>query len=232
MRLKLLSIAQSLRLPTVCILCKQFHTHPHAVCNECIALLPALGPSCSVCAHPLVETTYFVCGNCIKKPPHFDKTITAYQFVDPLRSLLHRFKYEKALYLGSFFAQLILNAYLNSNEGMPQCLIPVPMHRKKIHTRGFNQSIILTRFLARKLNIPYDLSACQKITHTASQAYLNKAHRTNNLNKVFRVNPLPYTHIALIDDLLTTGATANELAKQCKKAGAEQIDIWCCARAV
>jgi ComF family protein len=106
------------------------------------------------------------------------------------------------------------------------------MHRLRIKGRGFNQAAILAKSLAKKLQIPYDLSSCQKIINTVPQATLDGEQRQKNLRQAFKTKKLPYKHIALIDDLLTTGSTANELARILKESGVEQVDIWCCARAI
>jgi len=196
-----------------------------------MGLIPLLGPSCHHCAFPLFDNAFAVCGYCIKKKPYFDTSTIAYSFEEPLRSLLHRFKYHNELYLGPFLSQLILNAWRHMPT-YPQCLIPVPMHRQKIKSRGFNQTAILTRIIAKRLQIPYDLYFCKKIINTQPQAQLDGTKRRNNLQGAFTVCTLPYTHVALIDDLLTTGNTANELAHTLKKSGVERVELWCCARTV
>lgn len=231
MRHKLLSIAQGLRLPSICILCNQFHKSNLAVCTHCIELLPTLEPACIHCAFPLPNTDYLVCGYCIKNPPHFDASTINYRFEEPLRGIVHRFKYHNGLYLGPFLGQLILNAW-EKKPSYPQCLIPVPMHNQKLKTRGFNQTIVLTRFLAKRLKIPYDPHRCKKIINTLPQAQLSGKNRTHNMNNVFTAPLLPYHHVALVDDLLTTGSTANELARLLKRSGVQRVEVWCCARTV
>lgn len=202
-----------------------------AVCSDCIELITPLGPSCRYCACPLYDASYLVCGQCIKRPPQYDKAIVTYRFEEPLRSLLHHFKYHDGLYLSSFLSQLMLNAW-QEHYPQPQCLIPVPMHPEKLKLRGFNQAAVLTKRLARHLNIPYDLTSCQKIINTNPQASLDSGQRQKNLRGAFQIKPLPYQHITLIDDLLTTGSTANELARTLKRSGIKRVDIWCCARTV
>lgn len=232
MRQKLLSITQSIRLPSICVLCNQFHKNTLAVCSECITLMTPLGSSCRHCAFPLYDSQHLVCGYCIKQPPHFDSTTVAYRFEEPLRSLLHRFKYHHGLYHGPFLGQLIINAW-QQKPTRPQCLIPVPMHPQKLKSRGFNQAAILVRLLAKKLQIPYDLSSCQKIVNTLAQAQLDGDKRALNMRGAYKIKELPpYTHVALVDDLLTTGSTANELAKMLKKSGIARVEVWCCARTV
>lgn len=229
MREKLCSIARSIRLPSICVLCNQFHSTISAVCMPCIALMPQLGFTCTHCAYPLFDADYLVCGQCIKNTPHFDRTLCAYAFEEPLRSLIHQFKYQQKLYLASFLSQLIINAW---EEGSikPQCLIPMPMHPKKLKIRGFNQTVLLAQTLAKRLQIPMDLSCCKKVVNTMPQAQLDGEARPQNIKGAFQVSAMPYQHVALIDDLLTTGSTANELAVSIKKTGVEQVDLWCCAR--
>lgn len=229
MRQRLRSITQSLRLPALCLLCHQFHQDRLAVCHECVALFTPLGFCCRQCAAPLFDSNHPLCGQCIKKPPHFDTALVSYRFEEPLRSLLHQFKYNHSLYLTSLLGELMLKA-LNSNYVQPQCLIPVPMHRMRLKTRGFNQAVVLARFLAKKLKLPCDSSSCVKIINTSPQAELGGEQRRKNLRNAFACPPLPYKHIALIDDLLTTGSTAHELAYTLKNSGVERVDIWCCAR--
>ncbi len=220
-----------LRLPSVCVLCHQYHQQSLAVCQLCYELLKKIGPACHYCALPLPEGTFLICGYCAKEKPQVDRTFAAFVFEEPLRTLLHDFKYKEAFYLSRFLAKLISNNlpahYLNT-----QCLIPIPMHPTRLSQRGFNQSAELCKILSRALKINYDLRLCKKIVHTESQADLDSRKRRNNLRNAFQANPSPYQHITLIDDLMTTGSTANEVARAFKKQGVERVDLWCCARAV
>lgn len=201
------------------------------MCSYCIEFIRTLGPACRYCAYPLPEDHFLVCGQCIKKPPYFDNALITYVFEEPLRSLLHQFKYHNGLYLSSFLCQLMLNA-LQKQTMQAQCLIPVPMHPKRLKQRGFNQAAILAKSLARKLNLPYDVTSCQKMINTAPQAGLGGEQRQKNLRGAFHCKPLSYQHVIIIDDLLTTGCTANELARTIKNTGVKQVDIWCCARTI
>lgn len=227
----LLSIAQSFRLPTICALCNQFHTGSTAVCDFCIQLMAPLGPSCQHCAYPLFHSQYALCGACIKKPPPIDRAYIPYRYQEPLRGLLHEFKYHKGLYLASSLCNLMYQA-LPLITGTPQCLIPVPLHAEKLKQRGFNHTVVLTKLLAKKVQLPFDLKSCVKIKNTVPQASLSGDKRRNNLTKAFEVKPLPYDHVILIDDLLTTGSTANALALTLKRSGVQRVDVWCCARTV
>ncbi len=227
MRYKLASITQRIRVPAICALCNQFHKGLFAVCDYCLQWIPRLGLSCQQCAIPLPDTRYLLCGHCIKNPPHFDRTYIACPFEEPLRSLLHQFKYQNGLYLTPVLTHLMQQALPNTDA---QCLIPVPMHPKRLKQRGFNQAAVLAKHLAQKTGIPYQVNTCTKIKNTSPQASLDSQKRAKNLHNVFSAKEMPFDHVLIIDDLLTTGATANELARTLKNAGVGQVDVWCGAR--
>lgn len=219
------------RVPTPCRVCRQYHRHTYALCPDCIALIEPLGPSCHTCAAPLPQPEPTFCGACLVHPPALDRVYTAYRFSEPLRTLLHAFKYEAALYLSSFLTHLLLQA--KPLDATTECLIPIPLHHTRIRTRGFNHAAILAVQLNQLTHIPYALHACQKIRSTPAQADLNAKERRHNIHQAFQAKPLPYQHVTLIDDLFTTGATANEVAKTLKQqAGVQRVDLWCCARTI
>ncbi|MBA2657058.1 MAG: ComF family protein [Tatlockia sp.] len=233
MRQKIASITQKLRLPSVCVLCQLYHSQPVAVCESCVSLFKQIGPCCQYCALPLPEDNFLICGFCCKKKPYFDKTITNLVFEEPLRTLLHDFKYKEALYLRSFFVELMVDAF--SKSGLiveKQCLVPVPLHVKKLKQRGFNQAAELCKLLAKKLGLSYEPKLCKKIIHTEPQVNLELKQRRKNLRQAFQSKPSHYEQIILVDDLMTTGSTANELAKLFKEQGAKRVDLWCCARTI
>ncbi len=219
-----------INLPALCRICRQYHRHQHAICQACTALLEPLGPACRTCAIPIAQQTPLVCGACLVKPPALDQVLTVYRFTEPLRTLVHAFKYEAALYLTSFLTHLMLQA--KEADYATECLIPIPLHAKRLHTRGFNQAAVLAKHLSTEIQKPYVLHQCRKIVSTAAQAGLTAKQRRTNLIQAFQTQPLPYQHVTLIDDLFTTGATANEVAKTLKQhAGVQRVDLWCCARA-
>lgn len=231
MRQKVASITQMLSLPAICLLCKQYHSKPVAVCDSCRSLFKPIGAACSYCALPVPDATFLVCGLCCRKKPPLDRTITAYLFEEPLRTLLHHFKYDGALYLRRFLAHLMLDA-LPPESLQSQCLVPVPLHPKRLGQRGFNQAAELSKWLAKKLKMVCELNLCKRIIHTPPQVSLDSKQRQQNLRNAFQSKPTQYQHITLVDDLLTTGSTANELAKTLKEQGVARVDLWCCARAV
>ncbi len=230
MKLSIITQWLKSRLSRCCVLCTQYHQRSDALCSACHEWLQPTAFSCDICATPLPPSQFLTCGSCIRKKPNFDYVIAPYPFEEPLRTLLHEFKYRQGLYLNSYLAKLIMQ-HLPPAALQTQCLIPVPIHRKKLIERGFNQAAELTKYLGKTLGIPYQLDACQKIIHTLPQAGLNATQRKRNLTQAFAAEALPFQHITLIDDLLTTGSTVNELAKIFKRQGVARVDVWCCARA-
>lgn len=232
MRQKIASITQMLRLPVVCVLCYQYHRQPTALCELCLNSFKQLGSACRYCALPLPDSKFLICGFCCKEKPFIDATYSAYLFEEPLRTLLHDFKYKEALYLRSSLVQLMLDALPENGQFQSQCLVPVPLHPKRLRQRGFNQAAELAKLLAKKLKMAFEADLCKKIIHTPPQVSLDGLQRRQNLRHVFATGPVKYQCITLIDDLMTTGSTANELARILKQKGATQVNLWCCARAI
>ncbi|HBI21921.1 MAG TPA: amidophosphoribosyltransferase [Legionella sp.] len=191
-------------------------------------MLTPLGPACRYCAEPLPDAAFLVCGRCIIKKPAVDAVITAYHFKEPLRTLLHEFKYREGLHLLTFIAGLMKDALPASYH--TDCLMPVPMHPKRLRQRGFNQAAVLAKYLGRQLNLPCNVSHIQKQLNTAPQAGLSSSERRRNLQDAFQAKPALYQQVTLVDDLLTTGSTANALARVLKEQGVARVDLWCCAR--
>lgn len=230
MDFNLASITQFFRLPSVCTVCYQYHKGTLAVCEPCQTLLTPLVYFCKYCALPLPNRNFLICGQCSQKKPYFDRAMAAYLFEEPLRSLLHEFKYRDGLYLTSFITSLMLKTLTKDFE-KPQCLIPVPMHPKRLQQRGFNHSAEMVKRLGKILDIPYELSLCSKIYNTAPQAGLDGKQRKRNLHNVFSAKANSYRHVMIIDDLITTGSTSNELTRALRKTGIERVEVWSCARA-
>lgn len=212
-----------------CILCSIKHHDPHAVCHPCIQRLPQLSMLCRSCATPLPTTHPPYCFNCLRAPRPVSCVHVLYPFVAPLQQLIHLFKYQQGLYLTSFLSLLILHA-LPPHAKRPTLLVPVPLHRSRLHERGFNQSYLLARTLSRWLTIPMQSRCCEKIMATPAQATLSTSQRRANLSLCFRTTPIAHQHIALIDDVYTSGATVEAIASQFKKQGVSTIEVWCIAR--
>ncbi len=136
-------------------------------------------------------------------------------------------QYKNARLLGTLLAKHIANT-----SQRPECLLPIPLHLNRYRQRGFNQSIEIAQHLAKQLQIPLDLHSCVRIRDTTQQSNLPAKQRLKNTLHAFSiVKPLGLEHVAIIDDVLTTGATASALALALKQKGVSRVDVWVCARA-
>lgn len=222
-------IAKWLKIPSVCMLCQQYHEKNTPICEPCQNYFELLQNQCKICALPLESSTFLLCNHCISHPKNFDKVWAPYVFQEPLRSILHSFKYKKSLFLTQFLVNLMLIS-LNASLEKPDCLIPVPLHPSRLKERGFNQSLELAKVLSRKLNIPFSTTIADKILKTKAQTSLEMKERSQNLKDAFLVKPHSFKHLLIVDDILTTGKTADMLAYQLKLQGALRVEVCCIAR--
>ncbi|BCM25802.1 hypothetical protein ZMTM_20610 [Methyloradius palustris] len=150
-----------------------------------------------------------------------------YEF--PVDAMLQRYKYQHLLNMAQTFAQMIITDLPNAN--LPDLIIPMPLHPLRLKERGFNQSLEIARIVGKSLNIKVDTQACSRIKSSPPQASLPLKERVKNMQGAFTFNTqLDGLNIALIDDVMTTGASLNSLAKTVKKAGAINVECWVVAR--
>src|SRR5690606_16404846 len=169
-------------------------------------------------------------------PPAFQRVEVPWRYDFPLDSLITRFKHQAKWPLGRLLADLLAQHLQHAfADGLPrpQALVPVPLARRRLRQRGFNQAALLARWLSRGLQLPCHEQWLQRIQDTPAQQQLDAAARQRNLRQAFRLIPAPDivgAHLALVDDVLTTGATAERLARLLLKAGAARVDVYCLAR--
>lgn len=172
------------------------------------------------------------CGQCVKSPPAFDLCISPYHYALPVSQFVTRLKFQHKLYYAQILAELLMAKIEQHAEGLPDCIIPVPLHKKRLRQRGFNQALEIARPIARRYAIKLDTHCCTRVISTAPQMGQNKKSRQQNIRHAFKVSTrFHYKHVAIIDDVMTTGQTVNELARELRKQGAERIQIWSAARA-
>jgi len=214
--------------PYQCCICHSMNCHDIAVCPECIPLLQYTQAQCQYCALPLPNSRS-VCAQCLRKPPLHNHLITLGYYQNELKKLITGFKFQQKLYAGKLLAQL-LSAKLARQE-KPECLLPVPLHRKRLRQRGFNQSIEIAKVIKSQLNIPIDCHSIKRINNTQPQSELPPQERYQNVKNAFRMlKPIPYRHVAIVDDVITTGSTVKALSQVLKQAGVTTIQIWCLAK--
>ena len=174
------------------------------------------------------------CAACLQHPPPYAAALAPLVYAGAVRYLLTQFKYQRRLSCGAPLAQVLLQAARARDEVLPQALIPVPIHGRRLVERGFNQSLELARPLGRALGIAVLYDGVRRVRATVPQNQLAQDERVANVRRVFALHTgvkLP-KHVAIVDDVLTTGATVRELAKVLRKQGCERVEVWCAARAV
>jgi ComF family protein len=194
--------------------------------------LPFLKDCCIRCAQPLSEGQS-VCGACLKNKPEF-KVFAMFHYKTPIDQLILGLKFNNRLVNAKILGEL-LASYLKEqyqNQSKPEVIIPVPLHHERLRERGYNQALELARPIAKRLKIKIDYSSVIRTKNTLAQARLSAKKRKQNIKQAFNVEKIKnYKHVAVIDDVITTGNTATELCEILYKKGIGKIDVWCCAKA-
>ncbi|MNN17599.1 DNA utilization protein GntX [compost metagenome] len=205
------------------------------ICVACETDLPWLGDHCQTCALPLFAAG-LTCGECLLEPPAFEQVVVPWRYGFPVDSLITRFKHNAKWPFGHLLAD-VLGQYLQHrfDEGLPRpdVLLPVPLANKRLRERGFNQAAMLARWLSQSLDLPCEERVLRRIKDTDAQQNLDAKARKGNLRNAFSLIPdsdVKGRHLALIDDVLTTGATAQAIARLLMNAGAARVDVYCLAR--
>jgi len=217
-------------LPTSCLLCGEPAASAVDLCTACKRELPWLGPACPRCAQPLPVPA--VCGACQREPPRFAHCVAAFRYAYPVRELLSRFKFDGDLCAGrtlsSCLARRLAETYA---DHWPDFLVvPVPLHASRLRSRGFNQAERIARRAARELELNVSTRSLRRIRATPDQKSLDLKARRANLRGAFDAVKVPAGPVALVDDVLTTGATANAAAAALLEKGATEVHLWCLAR--
>lgn len=215
-------------LPQSCFLCGA-HSGAALLCSACVAELPVLPPgACPMCALPTSEGG--VCGRCQRHPRAFDRTVAGFLYDFPIGELVQALKYGHQLQVASFFAD-VLAARLGGSGGLPDLLLPMPLHRERLRQRGYNQAAEIARPLARNLGCRLELMTLLKDVDTPPQVGLPWKARAANVRGAFRcVKDLQGLRVAVVDDVLTTGASLHEVARCLKARGAVWVENWVVAR--
>jgi ComF family protein len=217
-------------LPPTCRLCGAHGRSGHDLCPGCAEDLPWLSGGCPRCARPLAGVKPLPCGACLRRPPPFERVEAPFSYAAPVDHLIHAFKFRADLAAGRLLAQLLVGHVRRRSE-LPELLLPVPLHPARLGERGFNQAHELARLVGRKLAIPVAPTLLTRTRHTPPQHGLAAKARRANVRGAFALSrPLPARHVALIDDVFTTGQTATELARVLRRAGAERVEVWVLAR--
>lgn len=212
--------------PPACLLCGARSTQ--SLCPGCHTDLPwHRQPQCPQCALPTPDGQ--LCGTCLKRPPAFDRTHAALAYAFPLDRMIPRLKYHGQLAIAPALGECLAEAVADAPR--PDRLIAMPLHATRIRERGFNHATEIARTAARQLGLPLDLASCRRARDTPPQMGLKHDARRRNVRGAFACQgDVQGLRIALIDDVMTTGTTLDELASTLKQAGAREVSCWVVAR--
>ena len=217
-------------LPSHCLLCGAHGQGALSLCADCANDIPRNGTCCTRCALPL-ESPAPLCGRCIKRAPAWDAAWAPFRYEWPLAQLEARFKFGGDLAAGRSLSLLWIEA--PRPDELPQAIVTVPLHRSRLRGRGYNQALELAKPLAKALGIPLLHDALQRLRATDAQTDLSAIQRRRNVRGAFAVregHALP-EHVAVLDDVFTTGATLGECTRVLRRAGVARVDAWALARA-
>lgn len=226
--------------PRHCILCGTRHRLlPESnLCQPCKADFSLNLNCCGHCAVPMNEADnplqQSLCGQCLISPPEFDYCWSPFVYGQPLEWGIQQLKFNARLMFAPLLSELMIQqipAHLLAQQ-KADAIIPMPLHPARLKQRGFNQSLLLVKPLARKLGIKIDSQSCQRLKNTEHQTGKNARQRKQNLRSAFKFdNRNNYRHLVIFDDVVTTGSSVSELSKTLKSSGVDRVDVWCLARA-
>ena len=200
------------------------------LCKNCLANLIQPRHRCRICLAPIERQAGNICIHCSAGVP-FDQVVALARYTPPLSDLICRLKYRNHIHLAKVLGTLLANHIKKHQRTLPELLIAVPLHKQRIQQRGFNQAVEIARTVSAELNLKTDFRCIEKSKSTPLQTTLNSHQRRNNLKDAFRLKHSVCTKsVALLDDVMTTGATASEIASLLKKAGVRRVEVWVLAR--
>jgi len=220
-------------LPPRCAGCGLIVAYTHSFCPECWKDVEFLGDSgCSTCGIPLEATEAETCGACLARPPRIARTRAAVAYGDLPRGLAIRLKYGRKVAIARTMARYMAPLVSVRDDAV---LVPVPLHRTRLWQRGFNQSALVARELSRRLSIATDPFALRRVKRTPALKGMSPLQRRKTVAGAFKVhdkNAVAGKTVILVDDVLTTGSTAEACARSLKRAGATRVELISWARVV
>lgn len=202
--------------PPTCVLCGARGYLGLDLCTGCLGDMPGNRHACLRCGLPLpaAHPAEVPCGDCLRHPPPFASCHAAFRYEDPMPTLVSAAKFRGRLNVARLLAECLLLSLRERMVPLPELLIPVPLHPRRLSERGYNQALEVARPLGRTLRVRLDTASCIRVQATAPQAGLEKEARKRNIRGAFQtIRPPSARHVALVDDVVTTGSTVSELTK-------------------
>lgn len=228
-----LNYIQPILYPSTCLLCGAGGSTGMDLCPGCLADLPRNRHACTACALPLPDSAPdgSLCGACQRKAPVFDRCLAPFRYEGVLPHLVTGLKFHGRMNYARLLGDLLSEILDISPAVFPEVIIPVPLHPSRLRERGFNQALEIARSIERNFGVELDTDSVIRHAATTAQSGLDARQRRRNLRGAFVVNEaLPFRHVALFDDVVTTGSTVTELAKVLKRSGVKRVDVWAVAR--
>jgi ComF family protein len=217
----------NLRLGQDCMLCLA-SCGTRLLCHACTSSLPRIACSCRACGIPLEHDA--ICGECLSHPFAFDAALSCFEYRFPLDRLVQRFKFSGDLAIGRWLAWQLADRVADARADL---VVAPPLTRARLRQRGFNQALEIAKVVARRVGARCDIDGISRLRDTAPQAGLRRRERRANLRGAFRCNlNLDALHVAVVDDVMTTGATLDAMASALKERGAARVSAWSVARTV
>jgi len=223
-------IALDALYPMQCVVCNT--NAPNGLCPVCSTRVPRVENPCRQCGTSIgFPGGYPVCGVCRRHPPAYDLTVVPFSYAPPLSGVIHRFKYRRRISDARPLAKIFSKETTTRHNPLPQLLIPVPLHWSRLMKRGFNQSVELCRHLSAEFQIPFDRSAVYRTRRTPPQVELPLNRRRRNVDSCFGLRRhLHVDSVAIVDDVMTSGETMNQVASLLKKHGISVVQAWAVLR--
>ena len=217
-------------LPTSCVLCGAHTTRSHGLCMGCERSLPYVHHACPVCAGPSTDVKQ-ACGRCQRRRPHFERARALLHYQSPVDKMIRHLKYGGQLHFAHHLGELMAARFVRDAHP-PDCLVPVPLHPARLRMRGYNQALEIARPVARAFKIPLEVDSLRRIRKTPTQTELPLERRAGNVRGAFAARTrFDGKRVAIIDDVMTSGHTANSLSQCLRRAGAAAVEVWVVARA-
>lgn len=211
-----------------CHLCREPTISPSLICQPCWNDLTGNYLVCNKCGRRL--TAGKLCALCMGNPGFIDNTLTLTTYKFPVTTLLRSLKYKNQLSLAREFGEKFADKILSQNISLPDRLVPVPLHSRRLLSRGYNQSLEIARTISSRIGVPLEYKTSKRVRNTLPQFDLKPEQRRKNIKGAFSFCGSGLSgSVAIVDDIITTGQTANELAKELKAAGATKVSLWACA---
>ncbi|MBK9132305.1 MAG: ComF family protein [Gammaproteobacteria bacterium] len=214
-----------------CALCGQ-HCDDLGLCPGCQADLPYQGPACRRCALPLAASAGGLCGGCLIAPPPYDEVVAIFDYAEPVDIMIQRLKFDGRLIYARILGKIMAIELERRGARLPRMILPVPLHPDRLAARGFNQAVEIARPLVARYGIRLARTLCLRTRATAEQTGLDAVARRRNMRRAFSVtSSMAGADVVLLDDVMTTGSTLESLALAVRRAGAQRVAVWVCARA-